>query len=309
MAKSFDDILNELVDLDKPLAAETIYRLSDLAGDDLKALSARWGGIDAERRKTLIERLTEISETNFELDFAAVTRLALTDLNDEVREAAIEATWADESIDMATRLIAMASGDISSGVRAAAVSALGNFILLGELGKLDPMVARRAENIALKLYNDQNEDINVRRRALEAIANCGREGIGEMIEESYKHKDAKMRTSALFAMGRTCDTKWEKTVLHELNSTDPEMRFEAVRSAGELELRKAIPYLAKVLHEEDREILEMAIWSLGEIGGDEARRLLEDVMERADDQDDEALAQAVEDALQMANLVGEDLEL
>src|SRR5437762_2833390 len=109
MAKSFDDILNELVDIDKPLAAATIYRLSDLNSDDVKTLSTRWGAIDVDRRKTLIERLTEISETNFELDFSALARLAMTDLNDDVREAAIEATWADESVDMATRLIAMAS--------------------------------------------------------------------------------------------------------------------------------------------------------------------------------------------------------
>jgi hypothetical protein len=308
-SKSITEILAEIADVEKPLAAETIYRLSDLNDEDLKIVQAQWGAIDVDRRRTLVHRLAETSETNFDMDFSAFTRLALTDLDDEVREAAIETTWNDESPDMATRLIAMASGDIAENVRAAAIAALGNFILLGELGKFDSQVARRAQNIALKLYNDETEAIDVRRRALEAVSNCSREGVSEMIEQAYEGDDQKLRASAIFAMGRSCDTKWSKIVLRELRSDDPELRFEATRAAGELEIKKSVPYLADILQEEDREIMEMAIWSLGEIGGNESRRLLEDMMERADETNDDDLAEAVDEALQMANLVGEDLDL
>jgi HEAT repeat protein len=309
MAKSISDILAEVADVEKPLAAESIYRLSSLNEEDLKTVQAKWGAIDVERRRTLVQRVAETSETNFDMDFTLFTRIALTDLDDEVRESAIESAWNDESPDMATRLMAMASGDIAENVRAAAIAALGNTILLGELGKFDSQVARRAENVALKLYNDPNESLEVRRRALEAIANSSREGVSEMIEDAYDADDTKFKASAIFAMGRSCDQKWSKTVLRELRSEDAELRFEATRSAGELEIKQAIPYLADILQEDDREIMEMAVWSLGEIGGPEARRLLEDMAERADELEDEDLVEAVDEALQMASLVGEDLDL
>ena len=38
--------------------------------------------------------MVEAAETNFDLDFSRVTRLALTDLDDRVREIAVEATQA-----------------------------------------------------------------------------------------------------------------------------------------------------------------------------------------------------------------------
>ncbi len=307
MATKFDALLVNLQDADHPLAAETIYGLSDLNTDDLKRLGAVWGGIPLERRRSLIHRLVEAAETNFDMDFGAVTRLALTDLDDEVRATAVEATWTDESPDMLRRLIGLASGDHAEGVRAAAVSALGQFILLGELGKYDPMLTRQAENVALKLYHNAAEAVDVRRRALEAIANCGREGVSEMIEESYQDGDARMRASALFAMGRSCDAKWSPVVLRELDSGDPEMRYEAARAAGELELRESVPQLARLLDGEDREVMEMAVWALGEIGGPQAQRLLDDLIEQAENAGDDALVEAIEEAMEAASLAGEDL--
>ncbi len=263
MATKFDAVLVNLQDVDRPLAAETIYGLSDLNTDDLKRLGAVWGGIPLERRRSLIHRLVEAAETNFDMDFGAVTRLALTDLDDEVRATAVEATWTDESPDMLRRLMGLASGDRAEAVRAAAVSALGQFILLGELGKYDPMLTRQAENVALKLYHNAAETVDVRRRALEAIANCGREGVSEMIEESYQHGDARMRES--------------------------------------------VPQLARLLDGEDREVMEMAVWALGEIGGKQAQQLLDDLIERAENAGDDALVEAIEEAMEAANLAGQDL--
>ncbi len=307
MAKDFESILREIGDADQPLTAEVIYGLSDLDADKSSGLLKIWGAIPVERRRQLMQRLTEVSETNFEMDFTAVTRIALTDLDNELREAAIEASWIDDSPDLLRRLMTMASSDLSEQVRAAAASAMGRFILMGELGEFSADLSRQAENVALKLYKDEREPIEVRRRALEAVANCSRDGISEMIEQAYHAADDRMRLSAIFAMGRSCDAKWSPVVLHELVSEDPEMRFEAARTAGELELRESVPLLADILLEEDREIMQMAVWALGEIGGDKARRLLEDMMERADRDGDDDLADAVEEALEVANLVGEDL--
>src|SRR5258708_20575836 len=105
-----------------------------------------------------------------------------------------------------------------------------------------------------------------------------------------------MRASAVFAMGRSFDDKWAPTVLHELGSDEPQMRYEAARAVGELQLNDALPQLADMVADDDREIMEMAIWAFGEIGGDDARRLLEDVIERADESADGSIDHALEEA-------------
>lgn len=306
MDTKIQDVVQVLSDVDAPLTAKVIYSLSDMSDADRQSLAVHWGIIPIERRRLLIQRLTEASETNFEMDFGAVTRVALTDLDDQLREAAIEATWADESPDMVNRLLPLASVDPSIRVRAAAVSALGRFILLSELGKFDYNLARQAENLALRLYNNLREPVEVRRRALEAISNCSRPEVLDMIKAAYKDKNEEMRISAVYAMGRSCDAQWAPIVLKELRSDISEMRYEAARAAGELELTAAVPRLAPMLDDDDREIMEMAIWALGEIGSGEAQRLLKEMADRTNDWDDEGLSDALDEALAASSLSGAD---
>jgi HEAT repeat protein len=302
MAASIDSIIQSINETDRPLTASAIYGLSDLSESNAQRLGEAWAGIPLERRQALVQRIVETTETNFEMDFGSVIKLALTDSDDQIRENAVEATWIDESPEMMNQLIDMAVGDTAPNVRAAAVSGLGRFILQGELEEFDEELARRAQNIALKLHTDPNENLDVRRRALEAISNCGREGVNEMIQAAYRDPNVPMRVSAIFAMGRSCDKQWEPVVLDELDSDIPELRFEAARTAGELELISAVPALGEMLEDEDRELVEMAVWALGEIASDEAQNLLEEVMERADMNGDEALMEAAEEALESASL-------
>lgn len=302
---TLDEVITILKNEDAPLNAKAIYGLSDLSEEAKALLYAEWGAIPTARRRLLVERLSETSETNFEMDFSAVFRLALTDLDPSIRHIGIEASWIDESPELLNRLMPMAAVDTSPDVRAAAAGALGRFILQGELDAFDPSLARQAQNLAIKLYKTE-KDIHIRRRALEAISNSSREEVTEMIREAYANPHSAMKVSAVFAMGRSYDERWSPIVLHELTSDNPEMRFEAVRACGELELTAGVPLLAQMLDEdEDREILDMAIWSLGEIGGSEAISLLETMSERAAHEEDEALAEAVDEALANANLAGQ----
>lgn len=300
----FEQTTRILSDPDEPLTAAVIYSLSNISEDDFAQLALGWTSYPVERRRQLIRRLGELSEVNFEVNFDAVNLLALEDPDWEVRVAAIEGLWENESVSLMRHLIALSTSDPITEVRAAAVSALGRFILLGELGKFPEAEATLAQDAALDLLNQADEHIDVRRRALEAIANCGREGLSELIEEAYMEPSLKMRASALFAMGRSCDTRWRSIILDELEGDEPELLYEAARAAGELELSAAVGRLARLLTHEDREVQEMAVWALGEIGNPRARRLLEDAAETAPD---EAFAEAVEEALENAYLVSDGL--
>ena len=300
------ETIDLLVKPDQAISAAAIYSLSDLTDDHYTQWEVGWPTIPRERRIQLIQQLGETSETNFEMDFTRAVRLALADSDAEVRAAAIEAAWYDETPELLRRLITLTERDPSDEVRASAMSSIGRFILLGELGKLNQSAANRAQAAAFAAY--QNDDSSaVHRRAVEALGNSSRDEVTDLIQEAYDSDNAQMRASAVFAMGRSCDDSWGEIVLDELSSPDSEMRYEAARAAGELELRRAIPVIGTLLDDEDREVLEMAVWALGEIGGGEARHLLENALERADQAEDDFLSEAIDEALASTSLVGESL--
>ncbi len=304
---TLDDTLQALTASDRPLTAAMVYRLSDLGEADLVRLRADWPQIPAERRVKLVQHLGEVSETNFDMDFAQVTRLALNDSEADVRQAAIESNWYDESLEYLRKLIDLAQHDPSDEIRAQALTALGPFILLGEVQNVYERDVRRAQDVVIALYRDVDNALDVRRRAIESLGNCTLPEIPELIQDAYDSDDSLLRASAVFAMGRTCDNSWAEIVLDELHNTDAHLRYEATQAAGEIELNEAVPRLGELLQDEDREVLEMAISALGEIGTGEAQRLLEDALERAELDDDEFLTEAIVEALENASLVGSDL--
>jgi HEAT repeat protein len=201
----------------------------------------------------------------------------------------------------------LAKEDAVNDVRVAAVKALGPFVLRGELGKLPEAFNTDLQNLVMALHRDRDENLDVRRRALESLGNCGREGVSDLIRQAYQSRELLMRASAVFAMGRSCDDMWTPQIIAELSSDDPELRYEAARAAGELELRPALSRLAELAFEDDREIQEMAIWALGEIGGKEAHRVLDQLAAVADSTEDDELADAIAEAQSVAALSGSDL--
>lgn len=288
--------------------ATIFYGLANLTPDEFERAKPAWDSLDPEFRYKLVRQMADLSETNFDLDYHTIGEYALSDTNPDVRAAAIELLWDDESLTFMNRLIEMAQWDESVQVRSAAASGLGNFILQGELGELEEREAVRAQDAVVSLLTDEDEDVDVRRRALESIANCGHEIVDGAIEDAYNSSDERMKASAIFAMGRTCDSRWEDIILREIDSSDPAFRYEAARASGELELREAVPSLARISHENDREIKEVAIWSLGEIGGSQALKALATLAEIAEDSDDEDLLELIDDAISSASLPGGDME-
>jgi hypothetical protein len=283
-------------------AATVFYGLSDLTPAQIERIAPYWMALDVELRRKMMRRMAETSENDIEMNYHAVGIMGLSDPDAEVRQAAIDVLWEDESLALMNQLVAIAANDNTNFVRASALSALGRFILAGELGDLPEESTLPAQDVAIRLLKDEREEVDVRRRALEAIANSSSDFVPGAIRKAYRSGDPKMQVSAIFAMGRTYDEQWEEIVLQEIENEDPEFRFEAARAAGELELTGAVPKLAKLLAEDDPEIREMAVWSLGEIGGKEAVRILQVMLEAAEEAEDEDMIAAVEDAIGTASL-------
>jgi len=301
----FASILTTLGTESLPISAETVYGLSALDRERLAQLEQHWTSLSPARRRQLLQLLNDSSEANFEMDFRDINHFALKDPDSEVRQYAIEGLWEDESLLLMHKLIQAANHDPSVNVRCAAVTELGRFLLLGEYGDIPAAQAAQAREPVLNALH-VDEEPELRRRALEAIANSSHEGVRAMIDEFYNHEDLRMRMSAVFAMGRTCDQDWAPEILQELQSQIPEMRFEAARAAGHTELAEAIPYLLRVIDEtDDVEILEISIWALGEIGGDRARKALTEIVAHAEAQGDDQVYDAAREALDAASLPGD----
>ncbi len=283
------------------------YGLANLEPQTAIQMQQELQSLPDELRHRLFEHLVDISEMNFELDYNELALAALEDRAPQVRASAVELLWSETSTSTLRRLLDLVLEDDSALVRAAAVGALGSFILAGEYDEIPPDAADSAVDVCLSIYHDEDEDIEVRRRALEALGNSSSEGIDALILEAYQSSERLMRVSAVFAMGRTADLRWETAVLRELSSDDPELRYEAARAAGELELESAVARLSRMAYENDREIKEVSVWALGEIGTRAAAAALETLSEEPDFLEDEELQKALEDALAAASLPGRAL--
>ncbi len=290
----FSRTLERLVEADTPFEPGIFYTLSELDPESMERLTAVWPSVSADRRLMLVKELVEIAETNFEMDFEPIFRWGLLDSDSRVRAASIEGLWENEDLALMNQLLQLVREDPAEQVRAAAALSLGRFILLSELGKLSFERCRSVYGTLRDLVRTSTEPLLVRRRALEAIAYVTNDEVVELLQRAYDHPDEEMRVSAVFGMGRSADARWIGTVAGELFSVNPEMRYEAARACGELEARVAVSRLAELIDDPDREVQEAALWALGQVGGDEARVLLQ----RCCDDEDEVVRTAAEAALE-----------
>jgi len=294
MLSDFKELLKRIGDTSTRLSISSLYGLSGMDRDETRLFQEVWPSIAVRRRRQIINFLVEIAEASFEVDFGQVFRFCLGDEDEKVREAAIEGLWEDNDPTLIAPLISLLRGDPSISVRAGAATSLSRYVLLGELEKIRAEYSVMVREALLETIRSPFEDVEVRRRAIEAIAYSSEEGVREIIEAAYYDDDERMRISAVFAMGRSADPYWSDLVIGELESANPEMRYEAAMACGELELSAAIPLLADLVNDGDREVQEAAIWALGQIGGDEARRILHACYRTGD----EFLREAVEEALE-----------
>lgn len=305
MSKAFKEMLAKIA-AGSRVHTSQLYIFSRLDQDDLQIFQQGWPNIPTQRRRDIMQELVEICEANFEVSFDPVFFLGLGDEDAQVRASAINGLWENETIALINPLLHLLRHDPASQVRATAASALGKFIYLRELEELDQAQGLLVEEALLATIHQPQEDTEVRRRAIEAIAYSGEANIIDIIENAYYDDDEKMQVSAIFAMGRNADARWRPRVLAELDNPNTEIRFEAVRACGELELREAMPRLVSLVEEEpDVEVQQMAIWSMGRIGGPLAREALEQYL----DSDIEAVALAAEEALDELNLFDGSFDL
>jgi HEAT repeat protein len=92
-------------------------------------------------------------------------------------------------------------------------------------------------------------------------------------------------------MGRSADDRWADQVTRSLVNENDNIRRAAVQAAGELSLKSTRTLLLRMLGEEEEgAILSAAIWSLSQIGGEDVRTYLENLLDQLDDEDEDHIA-------------------
>ncbi len=296
----FQSALRYLQSDEVSLSPSLLFALSDLNRRELQEFAGTWQTLPADRRRRITQGMTELAEERIEADFTRIFRYLLEDEDPTVRAHAINGLWEDEDPALVRVFIGSLRSDPAAPVRAAAAEALGRFLLLAETKRIPASEGDEIRNALLAAIRNGAEDLLVRRRAIESIAYLSDETVRDIVINAYSDEDPRMRATAIFAMGRSADPYWKRTVAQELYSPDPQMRFEAARAVGELEFKASVPRLIELLNDADREVQSAAITSLGQIGGKEARRALVSVIEGEDDVARE-IAQDALDELEFAN--------
>lgn len=252
-----------------------LIALSDLNRADARLLAAAWPSVPLEARIDAVRELSDLAENDVRYVFGRALRIALDDASPVVRQLAIAALWEDEGTDLIASFVRLMRADASTDVRAEAATALGHFAELAPVEQLDAADADKVRVALAEAATDDEQPLLVQRRAVESLATVGEaEQVGALIEAAYDSDDTAARASALYAMGRTLDRRWLPTVIAELGSDDPELRFEAARASGELGHIDAVGPLASLLQDPDTEVRLAAIAALGRIGGPGAKRVL-----------------------------------
>ena len=285
-----------LLDTSRPFPPQYLHIFSDITAADLAEIQKIWPQIAVTRKINLLHDLEAMMEADTLLSCDDFARFALEDEDANVRSRAISLLWECEDLKIAHYFSHMLENDESEIVRAAAAAALGKFVLMGELEEISRESFNRIISLLMKIYELELFD-KVRTEILRALAYSGKKEIAGLIAEAFTRKEKEWKLAALESMGRSADTRWQDHILDTLESSDTDFLYEAVRAAGELELKPARMTLLQILEEElDNEDLRFqVIWALSKIGGDAVYETLQDLLDNAvTDQEIEVLELALE---------------
>ena len=129
----FQQILNALLDADKPLNPLFPYRLSDLEAQEVEQLANIWPDVPVWRRQALMEDIEELTIKDTLLYYVTLGCFAVQDDDPRVRLLAVRTLGNYEDKFLIPIFLGLLQNDDDSQVRAAAASALSLAFAFGFL--------------------------------------------------------------------------------------------------------------------------------------------------------------------------------
>jgi hypothetical protein len=160
----------------------------------------------------------------------------------------------------------------------------------------------RIQQTLRKVYSDGLLPKQVRRRALEASVRAPEDWHRDAIRTALANSDEEWKLTAAFGM------RWvrgfDQQIIELLESPNPDIHYEAVQAAGGQAVAGAWPHIAALLASEStgKPLLLAAIEASVYVCPAEAKLILADMA----DSEDEEIAEAVDEALLMAEVDEEE---
>ena len=146
----FQHIIETLLDEKKPIPARYLYRLSDVEASELALLQQSWPKVSVRRRQAVAEDIQEFNQGDFLLNFYDFGLLAVVDPDPRVRLMAVLILAEYEDEELVPQMIQLSENDADMFVRAAAASALGNLVEMGELEELEQSSLNQVQKYKLE---------------------------------------------------------------------------------------------------------------------------------------------------------------
>jgi HEAT repeat protein len=288
-------VLDSLLDGKQDFPRNLLQRFSDLEAFELQLILDVWSQVGLNRKLTLLDNLESLMEDDSLVNFENFAKALLADSESVIRGRAIRLLRESREAKLIPLFINLLKNDSEVQTRAEAASALGVFVDLGELEEIPEVTFHQVEEALFESLNGA-DDVKVRRRALESLGFSSRPEVPALIESAFGRAESAWRASALFAMARSADNRWDGEVLASLENENRNVREAAIEAAGQLSIKAAGPILITMLEEEeDDDLTSSVIWSLSQIGGEDARIFIENLIDQTEDEDQiEFLEEALE---------------
>ncbi|HNE04044.1 MAG TPA: HEAT repeat domain-containing protein [Anaerolineales bacterium] len=293
---TFQNVLDHLLDSKKDIPAGHLAYYSDLDPKSLRLFLDVWSSVPQKRKLLLLDTLVSHLDEDTIVSYEDIGKALLDDPDAEVRARAMGLLAESDDPKLIDTLLKILKSDSELAPRVKASTLLGEFVLMGELEELDEARLRKIEEALIAIIRS-DENPSLRRAAVEAFGYSGRDEAVAILESAYEREDPLWVASALRAMGRSHDNRWDDSVVSKLLDPDPRVRYAAAEAAGELTIEEAGPIMLKMLEdeEEDDNVTMAAIWSLSQIGGEDARAYILNMLDSSDDDD---VTEFLEDALE-----------
>jgi len=155
-----------------------------------------------------------------------------------------------------------------------------------------------------KVYFDAGAPEEVRRRVLEASAHAPQDWHRKAVLDAYSSNSELWRLTAVFCMRYI--RGFDKQIIESLDSTNPDIHYQALVAAGHRSTLGAWPHIAKLLtsRKTEKDLLLAAIEAAPNIKPGEAAAFLADLT----DSDDEEISEAAYEALGMADNLSDEFD-
>ncbi|MBE6499210.1 MAG: HEAT repeat domain-containing protein [Methanobrevibacter thaueri] len=150
---------------------------------------------------------------------------------------------------------------------------------------IESLVGSTDENAIEPLIKATTDDnAQVRFKAAEILGSMGDVAVDKLIEE-FENAEGKDKRFLAFALKETEDKKVIPYFVQATENEDFGVRKVAVRALGELQAEDEIDFIAKCLEDEDWGVKLAAIQALGDLASDESIKLIKNARKAEEDKD------------------------